>query len=165
MAQYTTATTHCIVGRASLEIHNARILSNLLASDLLDRFPKTKWVSVESGIGWIPFIIERLNWQIADLDTSSVRHTPPLELFRRQVYACFWFESVAPQHTLESIGFDNVLFETDFPHPTCLPEPGRTRARGARTVGPGGPEKSNGSERRRSVQHPTTGPRAGLGTI
>jgi uncharacterized protein len=109
-----------IVGASMLEIHNARILSNLLASDLLDRFPKTKWVSVESGIGWIPFIIERLDWQIADLDTSSVRHTPPLELFRRQVYACFWFESVAPQHTLESIGFDNVLFETDFPHPTCL---------------------------------------------
>lgn len=113
-----------LVGASMLEIHNARILANILASDLLDRFPRTRWVSVESGIGWIPFVIERLNWQIADLDSPSVRHTPPLELFRRQMYACFWFESAAPEYSLEAIGFDNVLFETDFPHPTCLyPDP------------------------------------------
>jgi predicted TIM-barrel fold metal-dependent hydrolase len=109
-----------LVGASLMELHNGRILANLLASDLLDRFPKTRWVSVESGIGWIPFVIERLDWQIADLDVDGVRHTPPLELFRRQVYACFWFEKTAPTYSLEAIGFDNVLFETDFPHPTCL---------------------------------------------
>jgi len=33
----------------------------------------------------------------------------------------------APINSLEAIGFDNVLFETDFPHPTCLfPEPLRS---------------------------------------
>jgi len=41
-------------------------------------------------------------------------------LFRRQVYSCFWFEKSAPSQILDTIGFDNVLFETDFPHATCL---------------------------------------------
>jgi predicted TIM-barrel fold metal-dependent hydrolase len=32
----------------------------------------------------------------------------------------FWFEKVAPKLLLETIGVDNVMFETDFPHPTSL---------------------------------------------
>jgi uncharacterized protein len=111
-----------IVGAVNIELHNARIMSNLLASDLLDRFPKTKWVSVESGIGWIPYVIERLQYQLTEPlpDGVELQITPPLELFRRQVYACFWFEDVGPSRTLDFLGFDNIMFETDFPHPTCL---------------------------------------------
>ena len=45
---------------------------------------------------------------------------PPSEYFRRQVYGCFWFEKTAPMKLVDVIGEDNLLFETDFPHPTCL---------------------------------------------
>jgi predicted TIM-barrel fold metal-dependent hydrolase len=41
-------------------------------------------------------------------------------LFKRQVYSCFWFEKSGPERLLDVIGIDNVLFESDFPHPTCL---------------------------------------------
>ena len=111
-----------VVGAVNIEMHNARIMTNLLASDLLDRFPKTKWVSVESGIGWIPYVIERLQYQLTEPSPDGVEMqiTPPLELFRRQVYACFWFEEMGPSRTLDFLGFDNIMFETDFPHPTCL---------------------------------------------
>jgi uncharacterized protein len=44
----------------------------------------------------------------------------PSEYFRRQMYACFWFEERDVAATLRRVGVDNVLFETDFPHPTCL---------------------------------------------
>jgi predicted TIM-barrel fold metal-dependent hydrolase len=44
----------------------------------------------------------------------------PSEYFRRQVYACYWFERVAPARLLGEIPVDRILFETDFPHPTCL---------------------------------------------
>ena len=39
---------------------------------------------------------------------------------RRQIYACYWFERRDVAHTFEVLGSDNILFETDFPHPTCL---------------------------------------------
>jgi predicted TIM-barrel fold metal-dependent hydrolase len=110
-----------LVGASILEIHNSRIMANLLASDLLDRFPKTKWISVESGIGWIPFILERLEYQIRDFELEGrTNQTRPHDLFRRQMYACFWFEEAGPSLQLDYIGFDNVMFESDFPHPTCL---------------------------------------------
>jgi len=44
----------------------------------------------------------------------------PSEYFARQVYTTYWFESVAPTKLLGAIPVDRILFETDFPHPTCL---------------------------------------------
>lgn len=111
-----------VIGSCLIELHNARVLANLLTSDLLVRFPETKWVSVESGIGWIPYVIERLEYQLRDTtpDGRGFDQPMPSELFRRQVYACWWFEDVGPRKLLEDIGVDNIMFETDFPHPTCL---------------------------------------------
>lgn len=111
-----------VVGSVLLELHNSQVLANLLTSDILVRHPKVKFVSVESGIGWIPYVLERLEYQLLEssLDGREWGQPSPTELFRRQVYGCFWFEEVGPKLTLERIGFDNVLFESDFPHPTCL---------------------------------------------
>ena len=36
------------------------------------------------------------------------------------MYACYWFEQVAPRRLIDKVGADNILFETDFPHPTSL---------------------------------------------
>ena len=48
----------------------------------------------------------------------------PSEYFRRQIYATTWFEKRNIAALVEAVGADNLLFETDFPHPTCLyPDP------------------------------------------
>lgn len=44
----------------------------------------------------------------------------PSEYFARNVYACYWFEQVAPRRLIDKIGVGNIMFETDFPHPTSL---------------------------------------------
>ena len=54
---------------------------------------------------------------------------PPSEYFRSNMYATFWFEqnggNLPP--LIEAVGEDSILFETDFPHPTCLyPNPLQT---------------------------------------
>ena len=110
------------LGSATLFFDNARVLGNLLYSGILERFPKVKVVSVESGIGWIPFLLETLDYEAQE--TGSYKNGKlkmlPSEYFRRQVYGCFWFETNAPQKLIQDVGVNNVLFETDFPHPTCL---------------------------------------------
>src|SRR5690606_13561782 len=45
-----------------LELSNSNFVSNLVTSDILVRYPKLKWVSVESGIGWIPYVLERTDY-------------------------------------------------------------------------------------------------------
>ena len=110
------------IGSAMMYITNARVLANVIYSGMLERHPRLKVVSVESGIGWIPFVLEALDHQANETAAGSMDYLslPPSEYFRRQIYACYWFERRDVAHTFEVLGSDNILFETDFPHPTCL---------------------------------------------
>lgn len=104
-------------------LQNAIQLNDLLMSGVLVRHPKIKFVSVESGIGWIPFALEAMDYQFKG-NSVTEEHPEfdllPSEYFARNVYACYWFEQTAPRRLIDQIGADNVLFETDFPHPTSL---------------------------------------------
>jgi len=124
-------------------VGNARTIGQLLTSGICDRFPSLDFVSVESGFGYIPFLLDALDWQW--MGTGARDKYPerlmPSEYFRRQVYGTFWFEkdalSLLPQYA------DNVMFETDFPHPTSLhpgpasysPSPAEVIARDTEIVG------------------------------
>jgi uncharacterized protein len=106
-------------------VSNVRTIGMLLTGGLLDRFPRLNFVSVESGFGYIPFLLDALDWQWVNANAPKVYpdRLLPSEYFRRQVYSMFWFE----KESLELLPkyADNVMFETDFPHPTCLhPGPG-----------------------------------------
>jgi uncharacterized protein len=110
------------LGSAMLFVNNANVLSNIIFSGVLERFPKLKFASVESGVGWIPFVLEALDYQLEEEvpGASEILSMKPSEYFRRQIYACFWFERKGLPAALEALGPDNLMFETDFPHPTCL---------------------------------------------
>jgi predicted TIM-barrel fold metal-dependent hydrolase len=97
---------------------NMRCLTHLIFSGLLDRYPRLKFVSVESGIGWLPFLLELLEYQYDENGLRSLK-LRPREYFQRQIYASYWFEADA-KLPIEKLGEDNIMFETDFPHPTCL---------------------------------------------
>ena len=102
---------------------NARTLAQLVTGGICHRFPELAFVSVESGIGWIPFALEALDWQWRNCGVH-LEHPEydllPSEYFRRQIYGCFWFERDAALAAIDQIGADNVLYETDFPHPTSM---------------------------------------------
>ncbi len=112
-AANTARTTMSFIG-------NVRALTTMLTCGLLDRFPRLNFVSVESGFGYLPFLLDTLDWQWKNsgaMDRYPSRMLPS-EYFFRQVYSIFWFEEAAlpllPRYQ------DNMMFETDFPHPTCL---------------------------------------------
>ena len=104
-------------------LKNAMQLNDLIMSGVLARYPDIKFISVESGIGWVPFALEALDYQFHGNDVAE-EHPEfdllPSEYFARNVYACYWFEQLAPRRLIDKVGADNILFETDFPHPTSL---------------------------------------------
>jgi predicted TIM-barrel fold metal-dependent hydrolase len=113
-----------VVLAAQIPMSNMRIVANLCMSDLFDRFPGVKIVSAESGIGWVPFLLESLEFQtdemITDVDERSYQKRRPTDYFRDHISVMFWYEKLAPATIIEHIGVNNVLIETDIPHPTCL---------------------------------------------
>lgn len=110
------------LGSAALFVENSRVTSNMIYSGIFDRCPNLRVVSVESGIGWIPFVLESIDyeWEETGSQLEVNLQKKPSEYFRDHFWGCFWFEKAAPRHLIDVIGEDNVLFETDFPHPTCL---------------------------------------------
>ena len=102
---------------------NARTIAQLICGGICHRFPALNFVSVESGIGWIPYALAALDWQWRNCGVPE-EHPEydllPSEYFRRQIYGCFWFEDATAKFAIEALGADNVLYETDFPHPTSM---------------------------------------------
>jgi predicted TIM-barrel fold metal-dependent hydrolase len=116
------------IGGGMLFLNNARVVMNTIFAGIFDRHPKLKMVSVESGMGWIPFILETMDYELFENAPKEAAELSkkPSEYFRDHWYATFWFEQNGGnlQPLIDQVGEDNVLFETDFPHPTCMyPDP------------------------------------------
>ena len=107
----------------SLFLGNARAIAKVIHGGICHRFPRLNFVSVESGIGWIPFALESMDWQWKN-NGVPIEHPEydllPSEYFRRQIYAMFWFEEASAKMAIELLGPDNIMYETDYPHPTSM---------------------------------------------
>ncbi|MFJ3804719.1 amidohydrolase family protein [Streptomyces sp. NPDC090088] len=103
-----------------LFLSNADAVVNTIMGGICDRFPNLNFVSVESGIGWFPFLLEVMDWQWMNcgLKRDFPKRMMPSEYFKRQFFTCFWFERGTIRSTVDALGADRILFETDFPHPT-----------------------------------------------
>jgi predicted TIM-barrel fold metal-dependent hydrolase len=106
-----------------LFLGNALAISRIITSGICHRFPRLKFVSVESGVGWIPYALKTLDWQWVNCGVRKEHpeyDLMPSEYFKRQIYGCFWFEHETFEHALDVLGPDNLLYETDFPHPVSM---------------------------------------------
>jgi predicted TIM-barrel fold metal-dependent hydrolase len=100
---------------------NAQNIAEVILSGVCERYPDLKFVSVENGAGWLPFLAESMDWQW--LNVGAHKDYPdrllPSEYLYRQVYGMFWFERDAVRAVIDKLA-DNLMFETDFPHATSL---------------------------------------------
>jgi predicted TIM-barrel fold metal-dependent hydrolase len=131
--------TKLAIGGTLLFIGNARVVANLILCGMFDRHPTLQMVSVESGIGWVPFILGALDYEMSENAPKQLEklEMAPSEYFRRNLYATFWFEKDDVPALVRAVGADRILFETDFPHPTCLyPKPLDTVAEKMSTLEP-----------------------------
>lgn len=105
---------------ASLSFNNAMAsLSDFLFSGVLVRFPDLNLAYSEGQIGWLPYLLERVDdvWR-EHRAWGGVAETipePPSTYYYRQVYGCF-FRDRHGIDSLDVVGVDNVTFETDYPH-------------------------------------------------
>jgi predicted TIM-barrel fold metal-dependent hydrolase len=94
----------------------SQIFANLLLGGLLERFPKLTFVGAESGIGWVPYVLEACDyeWELNELYKNGLKRKPS-DAFRQQCYVDFWYEQAGIK-LRDYIGVDRILWETDFPH-------------------------------------------------
>ena len=96
---------------------NMTVISTLLFSDILVRFPKLNFISAESGIGWVPYFLERADYTFRKHRywTGVTGGTPPSELFRQSIYVNYISDSSGIEQR-HRIGVENIMLGIDYPH-------------------------------------------------
>ncbi|ORB32267.1 amidohydrolase family protein [Mycolicibacterium parafortuitum] len=91
--------------------------ADLVFSGMLQRHPNIKFMLSEGGIGWIPYILERLDytWERHRWYQNISRTDRPSDLFRKHIWGCF-IDDVHGVGSRDVIGVENILIEVDYPH-------------------------------------------------
>jgi len=116
-------------------------------SPILRKYPGIKVALAEGGIGWMPFFLDRCS-QVVDkhrywIANGDVKHDTlsgtvevlkdsaidlegfsVMDTFHQHIYGCF-IDDVYGIRSLDVLGVENVMIETDYPHsdstwPHCL---------------------------------------------
>lgn len=96
------------------------MITSLICHGTVTRFPKLRIASVENGSAWIHPLFHDLGDIYKKMPQNFDEH--PLDVFRRNIWVSpFWEGSVSD--VVETIGWDRVLFGSDYPHPEGLAEP------------------------------------------
>jgi predicted TIM-barrel fold metal-dependent hydrolase len=100
----------------SLNSQNAQgSLCDFVFSRTLERFPRLKLAYAESQVGWMPFLLERMDgvWHegVGGVDLAQ----PPSTYVRGRVYGCI-FDDLHGLRSRDEVGLGCILFETDYPH-------------------------------------------------
>lgn len=98
----------------------ADMLTSLICHGTLTRFPKLRIASVENGSSWIHPLFHDLQDIYKKMPQNFEEH--PIDVFRRNIWVSpFWEGSVAD--VVDTVGWDKVMFGSDYPHPEGLATP------------------------------------------
>jgi predicted TIM-barrel fold metal-dependent hydrolase len=97
---------------------NINVAATLMFSGIFERFPRLKVMFAESGVGWIPYFLDTADhqWERQRLWKRGMEMKPS-EIFRRNCYSNFWYEHIG-EDIRRHPGLDNIMWLSDFPHPT-----------------------------------------------
>jgi predicted TIM-barrel fold metal-dependent hydrolase len=92
------------------------ILVSVILSGVCQRHPRLRLVLGESGIGWLPYMLERLDDTYEERLADDLRlPLAPSAYFKRQIYATFQ-KDLHGVRAMAQIAPDNVMWGSDYPH-------------------------------------------------
>jgi predicted TIM-barrel fold metal-dependent hydrolase len=96
-------------------------LGRLLMGGVCERFPRLRFLVLESGGGWAASILERMDEEVkANPQESRWLSLLPSEYFRRQCWISFEPDDPTLPRLADLIGPDRILWASDFPHSDAI---------------------------------------------
>jgi len=97
-------------------------IGRLLMGGVCERFPRLRFLFLESGGGWIPTQLQRMDEQVKAFPLEKRWLSMlPSEYFARQCYAGFEPEEWNIAACADFLGADRILWASDYPHPEFHP--------------------------------------------
>jgi predicted TIM-barrel fold metal-dependent hydrolase len=107
MAQFTSV--------AGFQMNLINIIAAIIGAGVLERYPNLRVGFGESGIGWIPYALDRMDFEYEDRFRDLMK-LKPSEYWRRQCRATFQYDRVGAK-LVEDIGVETLMWGSDYPHP------------------------------------------------
>lgn len=110
--------THLMQHAACHPFEQMFALMTLVFGGVLERHPRLRVAFLESGSGWLPYWLDRLDshrdWLGAELPEIRLS---PAEYFRRQCWISADCEDHQLSFVIQAAGDQNLVFASDYPHP------------------------------------------------
>ena len=94
----------------------SRVLMEVIYGGVLEANPELTLVIGESGIGWIPYVLDHMDLEWGDQFKDLTLTMKPSDYWHRQCFATYQSDRVGIK-LLDELGEDRVMWGSDFPHP------------------------------------------------
>ncbi|HTY77363.1 MAG TPA: amidohydrolase family protein [Candidatus Bathyarchaeia archaeon] len=98
------------------QMNMAQILMPMIYGGVLERYPRLRMVLGESGIGWIPYVLWRMDSEWEDQFRDLPLTMRPSDYWKRQCWATYQTDPVGMK-LVDQLGADKIMWGSDFPHP------------------------------------------------
>jgi len=106
-AQFTRVT--------GFQLNLSNIIAGIIGAAVLERYPRLRIGFGESGIGWIPYVLERMDFEWEDRFRDLGLKMKPSDYWKRQCKATFQFDLVGTK-LIEELGVETLMWGSDYPH-------------------------------------------------
>jgi predicted TIM-barrel fold metal-dependent hydrolase len=100
---------------SGFQMNLINILSALMAANVFERYPNVRVAFGESGCGWIPYALERMDFEWEDRFQDLGLEMRPSDYWRRQCKATFQFDIVGSK-LIDDMGVNTLMWGSDYPH-------------------------------------------------
>jgi predicted TIM-barrel fold metal-dependent hydrolase len=101
---------------AGFQMNLVNILAAVIGAAVLERYPNIRISFGESGIGWIPYTLDRMDFEWEDRFRDLGLTMKPSDYWRRQCRATFQFDPIGTK-LIEEMGVETLMWGSDYPHP------------------------------------------------
>ena len=101
---------------SGFQMSMSKVLMETVMGGVFEAYPNVILVLGESGIGWIPYVIEHMDVEWLDQYQDLTLKMLPSEYWRRNCRATYQTDRVGIKN-IDYLGEDNVMWGSDFPHP------------------------------------------------
>ena len=94
-------------------------ISMMVLDGVFEKNPELRGASVELGAGWVPELLERLDWVVkswskVDKNLTQIKRKPSEQLTQQMAFTPYVFENVG--NFIDNSNPELYLFSSDYPH-------------------------------------------------
>ena len=100
---------------SGFQMHLVDLIAGIIGAGVLERHPNVRIAFGESGIGWIPYALDRMDFEWEDRFRDLQLTMKPSDYWRRQCKATFQYDEIGAK-LVEDMGVESVMWGSDYPH-------------------------------------------------